>query len=217
MKNSMLRIFHLIKKGELKFMINGISKRISSTNKTFGLKRDLNMEFQSPEAQIEVAIRPFKAGDLEHFSMDLQNDGLIEKEIPTCYIATTIAGTPCHRQWVIGSDQNNKIQEFWGNAFPVLEDDEALVESVFTIPMYRRKGIMPATLSKIAKKAQDLGVRSLIMFVATNNIPSLKGCQRSGFEPYLLRTEKWFLFNRMVIFEEVPKEMIEQYSKDVIS
>ena len=50
MKNTILRIFDLIKKGELTFMIKGISKRVLSTTQAFGLKRDLHVSFPKPEA-----------------------------------------------------------------------------------------------------------------------------------------------------------------------
>ncbi|WP_179005900.1 N-acetyltransferase [Winogradskyella forsetii] len=217
MKNVVIRIVDLIKKRELKFMFNGISKRVYSKNKAFGLKRDLNLPFQNPNAKLDLLIRPFKSEDSAYFTMDLQNDGLIEKEIPYCYVAATTENTPCFRQWLIGSDQQDSIKEFWGETFPVLRKDELLLEGGFTIPNFRHNGIMPAAITRIIDKRRHLNVRWVITFVGIENIPSLKGIHRSGFKPYVLRTEKWFLFKRTVVFEDVPKEMIDQYSNDVIS
>ena len=147
--------------------------------------------------------------------MDLQNNGLIEKQIPNCYVATNTEDIPCYRQWLMGPKQNIKIQEFWGKAFPVLKEDEALVESIFTIPTFRGKRIMPAAMARIAEKGNDLGIRWVITFVAIDNIPSLKGCHRAGFLPYVLRTEKWLLFKRTITFENVPKELMAIYSINV--
>lgn len=80
MINIVVRCFDLIKKGEVKFLINGIAKRLLSKNIAFGLKRDLNLVFQNPDALIDISIRPFRNTDKDHFTADLQNDGLIEKK-----------------------------------------------------------------------------------------------------------------------------------------
>ncbi|WP_299116094.1 GNAT family N-acetyltransferase [uncultured Winogradskyella sp.] len=215
MKSTLLRILNLIKKGELRFMVKGITKRILSKTEAFGLKRDLTIEFEVPNAQIDLLIRSYKASDEMHFVADLQNDGLMEADIPTCYVATNTEDAPCYRQWLMGSEQNESIKAFWGQSFPELKVDEALVESVFTIPAYRRKGIMPAALDRISQKANGLGLRYVILFVELNNLPSLKGCHRSGFSPYVLRTERWFLFRRTIKFESVPKALMAAYLEDV--
>lgn len=215
MKKIVLRFYFLIRKGEIKFLINGVLKRMLSKTKSFGLKRDLNIVFSVPDAQIDISIRPYKEADKNYFAADLQNDGLIEKYIPTCYVATTTDGIPCHRQWFMKSQYNEQIQEFWGESFPKLCEDEALIESVFTIPAYRGNGIMPVVLDQVAEKAKDLGVRYVMLFVNIDNIPSLKGSYRSGFLPYVLRTEKWVLFKRTVTFKDVPKESMHDFFKDV--
>jgi hypothetical protein len=216
MKNIVVRFFDLIKKGEIKFIISGISKRIISKNEAFGLRRDLNLEFKNPDALIDITIRPYRPEDQEFFRMDLQNDGLIEKKIPDCYVVTNSENIPCYRQWLMGPKQNTKIKEFWGKLFPVLKEDEALLESAFTLPDFRGKRIMPAAMARIAEKGNDLGVRWVITFVGIDNVPSLKGCQRSGFYPYILRKEKLFMFKRTVTFENIPKEIMDTYSKNII-
>lgn len=217
MKRTLFRLVQLILKGELKFMVKGISKRVMSKTLAFGLKRDLLVEFTVPKADIDLLIRPYNYKDKDHFKTDLQNDGLLEKEIPTCYVATLSNDTPCYRQWLMGAENNEAIQEFWGAAFPILNEDEAIVESVFTIPSYRRKGIMPEALDRISKKALDFGARYVMLFVEVNNVPSLKGSHRSGFSPYVLRTERWFFFKRHITFEDVPNAMMKDYLDRMIS
>ena len=217
MKSIVLRIFDLIKKGELKFMLAGISKRIISKNESFGLKRDLTIPYQNPDALIDISIRLFRAEDKDHFTKDLQNEGLIEKEIPNCYVAASKDDTPCFREWFISWKQNSGIKEFWGESIPVLKEGEALLESAFTVPNFRGHNIMPAAISKIVENGTDVGIKWVITFVAIDNIPSLKGCHRSGFSPYILRTEKWFLFKKTMTFLEIPKELMDTYSKNIRS
>lgn len=216
MKNIVVRIFELVKKGEIKFIFDGIAKRIISKNEVFGLKRDLNLVFENPDALIDITLRPFRDEDQAYFSLDLQNEGLVEKEIPNCYVATDNEDTPCYRQWLMGPKQNGKIKEFWGNAFPVLKEDEALLESAFTTPAFRGKRIMPAAMARIAEKGKDLGVRWVITFVGIDNIPSLKGCQRSGFYPYILRKEKWLIFKKTITFESIPKEVMDTHFNNIM-
>jgi len=54
--------------------------------------------------------------------------------------------------------------------------------------------IMPAAMARIAEHGRDVGARHVMTFVGTDNIPSLKGCKRSGFAPTLLHTETRYLF-----------------------
>lgn len=215
MKNIMLRIFNLIKKGEISFMVKGVSKRVFSTTEAFGLKRDLNMPFDAPDAQINIDIRLYKENDRAYFIKDLQNDGLIEKDIPNCYVATTSDDKPCFRQWLIGAEHKDAVKQFWGPTFPILKEDEMLLEGGFTIPTMRRRGIMPAAIARILNIEKRTGRRYVVTFVGVDNIPSLKGIHRSGFSPYVLRTEKWLMFKRSITFEEVPKDFLVTYSKNV--
>jgi len=215
MKRTVFRLFNLIKKGELGFLIKGISKRIYSKTQAFGLKRDLEIPFEVPDAKIDIAIRPFKLSDSSYFAEDLQNHGLEEKKIPSCYVAVNSEDKPCYRQWLIGASENEDIKNFWRCAFPVLETDEGLLESAFTVQAFRGNKIMPAAMARIAEKGIDKGIRWVITFVGVDNIPSLKGCQRSGFSPYILRTEKWLFFRRRIVFGPVPNAMRTTYLSQV--
>ena len=215
MKSIVLRLFDLIRRGELKFMINGISKRILSKTIAFGLKRDLNIPFPIPDAQMDITIRLFKEEDRGYFSADLHNHGLIEKDIPKCYVSITSDGKPCFRQWLIGSEHKTEIKEFWGPSFPFLKDDEMLLEGGFTISSLRGKGIMPAGITRIIEKERREGMRWVITYVGIDNVASLKGIHRSGFSPYTLRIEKWILFKRTVTFKKVSEDLINGYNKKV--
>jgi len=43
-------------------------------------------------------------------------------------------------------------------------------------------------------------------FVQSDNIPSLKGCQRAGFSPSGVRKDRWRFFKKMVSFEKLPPD-----------
>ena len=192
------RIILLLTKGDLKFIIHAINKRLKSEVVCFGLKRDLNDDFKSPEALIDLNIRLSKDSDHTYFSEDNTNFGLVEKNIKSCYVATNKLDEPFFRIWLMGFSENEKIQNFFDGNFPKLKENEALLESAFTIARFRGKGIMPKAMSIISEKAINIGARYILIFVNIENIPSLKGCYRSGFQPYILRREKWFLFKKNV-------------------
>ncbi|WP_274475680.1 GNAT family N-acetyltransferase [Mangrovimonas aestuarii] len=208
-------VSNLIKDGEFKQLFNGLTKRLYSNTQSFGLKRDLEIPFEAPKANIQLKIRPANNSDMEAFRKFHTEDRLLSTDIPQCYVATTSSNEVCYRQWLMGSKQNDKIRYCFGKTFPKLKPDEALLEGAFTLPNYRGKKIMPEAMARIAEKGNELGVKYIVTFVNINNIPSLKGCKRSGFNPYVVRNERFFLFFKSTSFSTIPKRLkalYEQYT-----
>lgn len=193
-------ITHL-KGGNFEHLFRVLMKRLYSESKAYGLKRDLSVSFSHPDARIPIRIRKLEASDLKAFSANHTNYGLFEKNIKTAYVACDENNTPCYYQWLIDATFNPEINRFWKGSFPELASNEALLENAFTIPEFRGLRIMPAAMSRIACKAEGIPARYVITFVEINNIPSLKGCIRAGFEPYTLRSEKWICFFKTVRFK----------------
>lgn len=173
----------------------------------FGLRRTLAEQIEPPRAKIPLRVRPFEAGDEEalfghrHTQTDAEDAEEVryrlehlEADIPTPYVAIDEAtGTPCYMQWLMGADQNRKIQaRHWG--FPILARNEALLENAYTPPAYRGKHIMAEAMYLIAERARDFGADYAMTFVAGDNIPSLKGCKRAGFNIYLVHERRDFGF-----------------------
>ncbi|HEX6981420.1 MAG TPA: GNAT family protein [Balneolaceae bacterium] len=136
---------------------------------------------------------------------------LVKANIPNCYVAVTDDDTPCYLQWLMGPEQNERIQSFFGKAFPKLDKDEALLEGAFANPAFRGMGVMPEAMSKITTEAVNIGVHRVITFVSIGNIPSLKGCKRAGFSPYVLKKDRRFLFQHKVSFHAIPDDMLSAY------
>ncbi len=82
LKKHFSHFLQLLKDGEYKFILSGIAKRISSKNIAFGLRRDLEIDFQNPDALINLLIRELKDDDDEFFTMDNQNHGLSSGKYP---------------------------------------------------------------------------------------------------------------------------------------
>lgn len=213
--NRLKVVYDLLKEGDFNYIYRGIRRRLYSQENFIGLKRDLHKPFKAPKAKIELAVRLLEDRDLEYFNMTHTDDILLNKHIPYCYVATTKNDIPCFRQWLIHYETNKEIKDLFKGIFPILKKDEALLEGGFIPPKNRGLGIMPAGICEVISKGITDNVRYIITFVGEHNIASLKGCSRAGFYPYILRTEKWFLFNKKVRFTAIPHDIITYYKNTV--
>lgn len=217
--------FELLFSGHFSVIWRELLKRFYSTSISLGLRRDIQQDFKKPDARIRIKIRKLRDSDtniiLEHGSFAKENPrlaeyqlNLVNLEIPQCYVAVNDEDEPCYMQWLISSEQNDKLQVIFGDTFPPLNEDEALLEAAFMRPAFRGKQIMPAAMSRIAEKANEInGVKYVNTYVDIENIPSLKGCKRAGFSPFLLRNDKWRFFMRYVTFEPLPEQIKKQYEE----
>lgn len=215
----------LIRSGHYSIIWAELRKRCFSTSISLGLRRELAVDFNDPEARIPIKVRKLKESDteilLEHGKFAQENPrlaeyqlNLVQSQIPDCYVAVNEDDTPCYMQWLIGSKYNERLLAIFGDTFPPLKSNEALLEAAFMSPSFRGKRIMPAAMSRIAKKAENIeGVQFVNTYVDIQNIPSLKGCKRAGFSPFLLRKDRWRFFRRFVSFEPLPEHVLKQYEE----
>jgi len=195
--------------------LSAIRYRVYSDSTSLGLRRDLRQPFDKPMAKIPVTVRPISAND-DMSALDPEPDlppdeamarlaqrRLLQSGLRVCYVAIAPNGTPCYMQWAIPATENPRVRAVFGNLYPLLASDEALLEGAYTPTAYRGKGIMGAAMAQVAERAADYGARWVITFVDERNSASVKGCVRAGFAPYLKRHEKFRLFYRQVRFEPI--------------
>jgi GNAT superfamily N-acetyltransferase len=200
-----------------RFALNGHSKlalqvvlgRLYGNASSVGLRRDLSKAFQAPSANLQIVVRPLRPDDdLAFLDADGEEDILnrsaqlrmVKANLPTCYVAVAPNRDICYMQWLIPATENERIAAIFGGRFPLLNRDEALLEGAYTVPAYRGQRIMASAMAQIAEKAQQFGARWGITFVARDNEPSIKGCARAGFEPYVLRCESKRMLHRSIKF-----------------
>jgi hypothetical protein len=186
---------------------------------SLGLRRDLQVPFTAPEAKIPLIVRPLQDEDWP-FLFDLTEPGISDEErqlrtsrkelalerVGSPFVAATADGEPCYIQWLFSPDENERMREFFNNIFPRLTPDEMLLEGAFTPEKHRGKGIMPCSMAQIAEHAAARGARWVVTFVTEDNVPSLKGCDRAGFSPYIRRSVRWNGLRRTVTFGELGVE-----------
>lgn len=192
-----------------------VTYRMYSDSTSLGLRRDLAIPFSGPSAKIPITVRPLtSADDLSALDPEpalsaderlwrLAQLRLLRSGLGICYVAIAPEGKPCYMQWVMPSSENARLRAVFGNLYPALGPDEALLEGAYTPDAYRGKGIMGAAMTQVAERAAEVGARWVITFVDEQNQGSVKGCIRAGFEPYLRRREKFRLFYRQVTFDPI--------------
>lgn len=189
-----------------------------SDSEAIGLRRDVTLPFAAPQAAVPITIRKIKESDVPFlFGIDgetLSADALRQRStgmrmtranLATCYVAVGDDDRPYYVQWLIGSSENKKIHELFDNRFPALGANEMLLEGAFTLEAWRGKGIMAAAMSEIAGRAGDSDAQCVITFVMSDNVPSLKGCAKAGFVPFLVRRDRWRFFRRRSVFSPLPE------------
>jgi hypothetical protein len=208
----------VFREGGGKQLISVLKQRWDSETQSYGLRRDLAVPFNAPEASIPVSVRPLVDSDISSM-LSLTAPGstaegreerrtrlqMLQNGITRCYVAVTENDKPCYMQWLIGPELNDKMQTYFKGIYPRLKEGEALLEGAFTPEEYRGLRIMPAAMAQIAERGTQLGARYVLTFVTYDNIPSLKGCKRSGFSPYLMRYERWHRFRHKLTFSPLPE------------
>lgn len=221
--DSLKNAFNLLLEGHYSVFYHEFQNRLHSESLSFGLQRDLHEPFDNPSAKIKINIRHLQEDDVETLLGEEVSDmvnpriiasqlAIIDAKIPTCYVAVTSTDKPCYMQWLIGPEDNDKIKSHFKGVFPLLKPQEALLEGAYGNPKFRGLRIMPAAMAQIAEKASLINARWVNTFVDVTNIASLKGCRRSGFEPYILRKESWFLFRLTISFHPLPESLLNTYN-----
>ncbi|MCK8480718.1 GNAT family N-acetyltransferase [Psychroserpens algicola] len=200
----------LIKNGNLKPIFNGLLTRFYSSTNFIGV--ELHTEnLKNCDAKLNISIRPFKNSDINALNEELRHRRLVDENIPNCYVAQINTNDTVYRQWVFKHHQNERIAIYFGPIFPKLKKDEAIIEGVFTHTDYRGLRIMPKAVYEILNQAHYSHLKRVIAFVDEQNIASLKGFYRVGFEPYIIRKEQWLFFKRKVSFIPLHSEVEKSY------
>lgn len=198
----------LLRGGEARVVWDVMRHRLHADSTRVELRRDLATPVPVPEAKIPVTVRPMSADDRERFLSARKGlDGAEEHEwwlrermlaagLKTCYVAVDPQGQLTYMQWLMPARQNDVVHRHYRGLFPRLRPDEALLEGAYTFPAFRGLRIMAHVMAQIAEQAADLDARSTVTFVAMDNEPSLKGCERAGFVRYALWHDRWRVFRR---------------------
>lgn len=218
MINMTKMIMLMLKHRYFSLCFDEILHRFYSTRSLYVLRRDLAIPFQTLPAKVALILRELREDDKsfifginsriitsEEAKERIRRHYLLESKIKTCYVGITEDNKPCYVQWLIGPEENEKVRTFYPMGFPPLAKDEMLLEGAYTPVPYRGQGIMAHAMSKIAQIGGNNGARWISTVVNKSNIPSLRGCKRAGFAPFMMKEEKWRIFRRKITYTLLPE------------
>jgi len=116
----------------------------------------------------------------------------LQAKIETCYVVEDGDGNARFLQWLIPSSENQKLHKVYGNWYPELGPDEAMIEHAYVLPKYRGNGLLPCAVAQVLNLARESGVRHVVTFIPTWNKNSLNSFMRLGFVPYIHRSDRKF-------------------------
>jgi hypothetical protein len=209
----------LVREGRIGPFLEALRVLVWSETRGYGLKRDLTVPFAAPVATIPIRVRPATERDIQ-IMFNVTDPDVPESEradrrdraiffrtgVRTCYVAVDDHDTPCFFQAALIAEENAFIQRAWKGSFPSLAPRQVLLENAFTPEAFRGRKIMPAAMARIAEACASDSVSEAITFVDTDNIPSLKGCVRSGFHPYCFRLVTRRFFRQSTVFTPLPAD-----------
>jgi GNAT superfamily N-acetyltransferase len=169
------------------------------------LKLDLASFRSEHLCRYSLAARPVEPGD-HPFFFDLSKQEYTGREridaarrlftlnagIKTCYVVQDSSGNPRFLQWLIPSSENTQLHQVYGDWYPEIGPDEAMIEHAYVLPEYRGNGLLPCAVAQVLKIARESGARRVVTCIPTWNENSLKSFKRMGFVPFVRRTDRKF-------------------------
>jgi GNAT superfamily N-acetyltransferase len=207
----------LVRLGRFDVLYYEVKRRIRSEVTYIGGALDLEEFSGLATASQDFSLRPVTPSDHPYFtdfrSSDLDVIGVLLRinaarrlasRMLTCYVVTQDDGRPCHMEYLVRPEDFHTVEEFSPGRFPVLQEEEALLEYPYTTEECRGRGVALFAMAALAAKAKSDGVRRLVMFAPTDNIQMLRLCEWAGFVPFIEREERFVLFRSRMTFRELP-------------
>ncbi len=184
-----------------------LEHRLYLKSSYYGLKRILNDEIYSLPCKLEYDLHLASSQEMAEVFLLLSLDNphsimeLVHRKIfydqglANCYLARTkITNEPCYIQWMVSSKDMSLSKGRVRDCYPPINQDEVMLEHAYTFKKYRSQGLMGSVMVKLADRAKAEGYQQMITYVETDNVASLKGCEKAGFHKYCLWQESRVLF-----------------------
>ncbi len=167
------------------------------------LRLDLTSFCTEHLQRFSLHARPLEPNDLPVF-FNSSDHGLTAREqrqvlqrlftlqagIKTCYVVEDSHGNAIFLQWLIPPSENEALRNRYGEWYPLIAPDEAMIEHAYVLPKYRGTGLLPCAAARVLEIARESGVRSVVTFIPTWNKNSLQSFMNMGFRPYQYRMDR---------------------------
>jgi hypothetical protein len=185
-----------------------------------GLRRDLGRAVAAPSAGMPVNIIEIDGRELADLLAETGERAhataamacrhrrlLAQRRIGRCFVAMASGAQPCFVQFLLDHTDNQALRQSFGDAFPHLMRDEALLDGAFTPATFSAERVMPAAMARIAARAEAQGVRFVHSFVPVDDPAALRATIAAGFAIHQWRRERWQLWRRRTSFGPLPDDL----------
>ncbi len=185
-----------------------------------GLRRDLGRVIAAPSAGMPVNIIEIDGRELAELLTETGERAhataamacrrrrlLAKRRIGRCFVAMASGARPCCVQFLLDHTDNQALRQSFGDAFPHLMRDEALLEGAFVPATFSAERVMPAAMARIAARAEAQGVRWVHSFVALDDPAALRATIAAGFAIHQWRRQRWQLWRRTTSFGPLPDDL----------
>ena len=186
-------ITQIVRAAGMRYALGAIRRQLWDTRVYLGLRCDLRELPPVPAAQVPVEMVERDVDTYAGFHAELDRvrgsdayETLLR--IWSCQagirtlLSAELGGEPVYCQWLVRAYQQAAIQRHSPGSYGPLPPDEVLLEGAYTFTAFRGKRAMAAGMSQLLHIARGEGGIAATTYVAADNVPSLKGCARVGFE-----------------------------------
>lgn len=167
--------------------------RLSSRGVEFGLRCNLEQLPVLRPASIPLTLErqdgPFGGFEAElerttgaDFGRTLRRKRLHEQGVRTLHVALNSDRAPVYVQWLVTPPDKHMLDKCDPGFWPPLKDHEVLLEFAYTFTPFRGLGVMANAMGQLLRVGAALGAKSALTYVRFDNIPSLRGCAKVGFD-----------------------------------
>jgi L-amino acid N-acyltransferase YncA len=172
-----------------------VARRVWSSQPSFGLACALDELPEPRAARIPVKMQPQDPATFEGFVKEQEHDltgeeaefirqrvEMCREGVRTLYVAFDPEGEVIYTQWLLMPGDEALLHRAAPGYFPDLAQEETLVEGAYTFTNFRGHGAMGDGMHQLLELARMSGARRCLTYVGFDNVASLRGCHKVGFE-----------------------------------
>jgi GNAT superfamily N-acetyltransferase len=210
------KLVWLLRARSFRVIVKLLQRWLWSDVTAYGLERSAAAPIPARKPRTAVTIRPIRPDEESAFTrtpgatpedtlVRVNARHLLATGLKTCYVAVTDEGAPCYMQYLVLPDENDRLENAFGGLIPALGEGEALLEFAFTVERYRSAGIMPMAVRELGLEARRMGATRLVTYIPEWNPHVLRFFRRIGFEPFVIRRERYRLLRRRIWLVQLPE------------
>jgi L-amino acid N-acyltransferase YncA len=191
--------FMLLKMVGPKLFLKKLGRQLYSRDVQIGLEKNLEEDSTLPPANtnIKYYLRTATEADMDEAFQQTDTESkesvqilmymkwLYECGFRNWYIARTAdTNEVCFMDSVILPEDNPLIEKSFKTWFPILKDDEVLLEGAYAFEKFRGKGLTTCAHVEMLDIFRKKGFKRMLVYIKKDNLPSFKLIGKVGFTKF---------------------------------